>query len=167
MASSTDWARTIGTTLVLHLKEEELATFRKYKVFALLEGSGRVAMNQGGRGFDWEVRYRNQPVTSNTGESARVFARHNLWQRANLPYRGYSVTDMVTKREMLENRGSFQGIEHPFPCGPAHCLERLEQGVVRAISFQPGNLRVTEPSSQGHALRPAWRVFPDQKHIIC
>ena len=47
MASSTDWARTIGTTLVLHLKEEELATFRKYKVFALLEGSGRVAMNHG------------------------------------------------------------------------------------------------------------------------
>ena len=111
MASSTDWARTIGTTLVLHLKEEELATFRKYKVFALLEGSGRVAMNQGGRGFDWEVRYRNQPVTSNTGESARVFARHNLWQRANLPYRGYSVTDMVTKREMLENRGVSQLID--------------------------------------------------------
>ena len=111
MASSTDWARTIGTTLVLHLKDEELATFRKYKVFALLEGSGRVAMNQGGRGFDWEVRYRNQPVTSNTGESARVFARHNLWQRANLPYRGYSVTDMVTKREMLENRGVSQLID--------------------------------------------------------
>ena len=111
MASSTDWARTIGTTLVLHLKEEELATFRKYKIFALLEGSGRVAMNQGGRGFDWEVRYRNQPVTSNTGESPRVFARHNLWQRANLPYRGYSVTDMVTKREMLENRGVSQLID--------------------------------------------------------
>ena len=111
MASSADWARTIGTTLVLHLKEEELATFRKYKVFALLEGSGRVSMNQGGRGFDWEIRYRNQPVTSNTGESPRVFARHNLWQRANLPYRGYSVTDMVTKREMLENRGVSQLID--------------------------------------------------------
>ena len=111
MASSADWARTIGTTLVLHLKEEELATFRKYKLFALLEGSGRVSMNQGGRGFDWEVRYKNQPVTSNSGESARVFARHNLWQRANLPYRGYSVTDMVTKREMLENRGVSQLID--------------------------------------------------------
>ena len=111
MASSVDWARTIGTTLVLHLKEEELATFRKYKIFALLEGSGRVAMNQGGRGFDWEIRYRNQPVASNTGESPRVFARHNLWQRLNLPYRGYSVTDMVTKREMLENRGVSQLID--------------------------------------------------------
>lgn len=106
MASATDWARTIGTTLVTHLREEELTTFRKFKIFALLEGNGKVAMNQGGRGFDWQVRYRNQPVTSNTGESARVFSRHNLWQRANLPYRGYTVTDQVTKREMLENRGA-------------------------------------------------------------
>jgi hypothetical protein len=106
MASATDWARTIGTTLVTHLREEELTTFRKFKVFAALEGGGNVTMNQGGRGFDWQVRYRNQPVTSNTGENPRVFARHNLWQRANLPYRGYTVTDQVTKREMLENRGA-------------------------------------------------------------
>ena len=106
MASSVDWARTIGTTLVAHLKEEELTTFRKFKVFAALEGGGKVTMNQGGRGFDWQVRYRNQPVTSNNGESPRVFARHNLWQRATLPYRGYTVTDQVTKREMLENRGA-------------------------------------------------------------
>jgi hypothetical protein len=106
MASNTDWARTIGTTLVNHLKEEELTTFRKFKVFAALEANGKVAMNQGGRGFDWQVRFKNQPVTSNNGESPRIFARHNLWQRANLPYRGYSVTDMVSKREMLENRGA-------------------------------------------------------------
>lgn len=111
MASATDWARTIGTTLVNHLREEELTTFRSFKVFAALEGNGKVAMNQGGRGFDWQVRYRNQPVVSNTGESPRVFARHNLWQRAWLPYRGYTVTDQITKREMLENRGAAQLID--------------------------------------------------------
>ena len=53
MASTTDWARTIGTTLVLHLKEEEKTTFRKFKVFAMLQANGNVAMNQAGRGFDW------------------------------------------------------------------------------------------------------------------
>jgi hypothetical protein len=106
MASSTDWSRVIGTTLVTHLREEELTTFRRFKVFAALEGSGRVTMNSGGRGFDWQIRYKNQPVTSNNGESPRVFSRHNLWQRAYLPYRGYTVTDQVTKREMLENRGA-------------------------------------------------------------
>lgn len=111
MASSVDWARSIGTTLTLHLKEEEQTTFRRFKVFAALQANGNVAMNQGGRGFDWQVRYRNVPVSTYTGESPRVFARHALWQRANLPYRGYSVTDQITKREMLENRGQAQLID--------------------------------------------------------
>jgi hypothetical protein len=105
MASSTDWARSIGTTIVNYLKEEELTTFRKFKVFAALEGSGNVVMNQGGLGLNWQVRYRNQPVTGNNGETPRVFARQNLWVDANLPYRGYQVTDSIYKREMLENRG--------------------------------------------------------------
>jgi hypothetical protein len=111
MASSVDWARSIGTTLTLHLKEEEQTTFRKFKVFAALQANGNVAMNQGGRGFDWQVRYRNVPVSSYTGESPRVFSRHALWQRATLPYRGYTVTDQITKREMLENRGQAQLID--------------------------------------------------------
>lgn len=108
MPSSVDWARSIGTTLTLHLKEEEQTTFRRYKVFAALQANGNVAMNQGGRGFDWQVRWRNVPVGTYTGESPRVFARSALWQRANLPYRGYSVQDQISKREMLENRGQAQ-----------------------------------------------------------
>lgn len=111
MASSVDWARSIGTTLTQHLREEEQTTFRRFKVFAALQANGNVAMNQGGRGFDWQVRYRNVPVSTYTGESPRVFARHALWQRANLPYRGYSVTDQISKREMLENRGQAQLID--------------------------------------------------------
>jgi hypothetical protein len=105
MATTTDWARVIGTTIVNHLREEELTTFRRFKVFAALEGSGNVVMNQGGRGFDWEVRYRNTPVVGNTGENPRTFARQNLWKRAELNYRGYVSTDSIFKREMLENRG--------------------------------------------------------------
>jgi hypothetical protein len=111
MASSVDWARSIGTTLTLHLKEEEQTTFRRYKVFAALQANGNVAMNQGGRGFDWQVRYRNVPVSTYTGESPRIFSRSALWQRANLPYRGYSVQDQISKREMLENRGQAQLID--------------------------------------------------------
>jgi hypothetical protein len=80
-------------------------------VFAALQANGNVAMNQGGRGFDWQVRYRNVPVSTYTGESPRVFSRSALWQRANLPYRGYSVQDQISKREMLENRGQAQLID--------------------------------------------------------
>ena len=56
MANSTDWARVIGTTILNYLREEELATFRKFKVFAALEGNGKVVMNQGGLGLNWQVK---------------------------------------------------------------------------------------------------------------
>lgn len=105
MANSTDWARAIGTTILNYLRQEEQDTFRKFKVFAMLESSGNVIMNQAGLGLNWQVRYRNQPVTGNNGETPRVFSRQNLWVDANLPYRGYQVTDSIYKREMLENRG--------------------------------------------------------------
>ena len=52
MSSSTDWARSIATTIVNHLREEEIASLRKYKVFAALEASGNVRMNMAGRGFE-------------------------------------------------------------------------------------------------------------------
>ena len=105
MANSTDWSRVIATTILNYLREEEQTTFRKFKVWSMLEGSGNVVMNQGGLGLNWQVRYRNQPVTGNNGETPRVFARQNLFVEANLPYRGYQVTDSIYKREMLENRG--------------------------------------------------------------
>ena len=106
MASATDWARSIATTIVNHLKEEEIASLRKYKVFAALEGSGNVRTNMSGRGFDWELQYRNHTPTGNNGETARVFARQNLWKNAELEYRGAQVTDAIYKKEMLENRGA-------------------------------------------------------------
>ena len=106
MSSSTDWARSIATTIVNHLKEEEIASFRKYKVFAALEASGNVRMNMSGRGFDWEVRYRNHTPSGNNGETPRTFARQNLWKRAELDYRGAQVSDAIFKKEMLENRSA-------------------------------------------------------------
>ena len=95
MASPTDWSRVIGTTIVNHLREEELTTFRKFKIFAMLESSGNVIMNQSGRGFDWNVRYRNAPVSGNTGDTPRTFSRVNMWKKAELPWRGFTTTDAI------------------------------------------------------------------------
>jgi hypothetical protein len=106
MSSQYDWARSIATTIVNHLKEEEIASLRKYKFFALLEGNGRIKTNQAGRGFDWEVQYRNHTPSGNSGETPRSFARQNLWKKCELDYRGAQATDAIYKREMLENRGA-------------------------------------------------------------
>jgi len=132
MASPTDWSRVIGTTIVNHLREEELATFRKFKIFAMLEASGNVVMNQSGRGFDWNVRFRNAPVTGNTGDTPRTFSRVNMWKRAELPWRGFTTTDAIYRREMLENRGQQALVDVA-----SKMAERLKESLEQHLSYQP------------------------------
>ena len=137
MPSSSDWARSIGTSIINYLREEELATFRKFKVFTALEASGNVVMNQGGRGLQWEVRYRNQPVSGNNGETPRVFARQNLWVNAELPYRGYQVTDSIYKKEMLENRGQ-QALINVAGNMATRLKESMEQHLAKEVWIDGG-----------------------------
>lgn len=132
MASPTDWSRVIGTTIVNHLREEELATFRKFKIFAMLESSGNVIMNQSGRGFDWNVRFRNAPVTGNTGDTPRTFSRVNMWKRVELPWRGFTTTDAIYRRELLENRGQQALVDVA-----SKMAERLKESLEQHLSYQP------------------------------
>ena len=106
MSSSTDWARSIATTIVNHLREEEIGSLRKFKFFAALEAAGQIRTNMSGRGFDWEIQYRNHTPSGNNGETPRTFSRENLWKRLELEYRGAQVTDAIYKKEMLENRSA-------------------------------------------------------------
>jgi len=130
MASSTDWARSIATTIVNHLREEEIASLRKYKVFAALEGSGNIRTNMSGRGFDWEIQYKNHNPSGNNGETPRTFARTNLWKRAELEYRGAQVTDAIYKKEMLENR-SAQALVNVAGKMASRLLTSMEQYLAR------------------------------------
>ena len=147
MASATDWARAIGTTITNYLKTEEIATMRKFRVFAALEGSGNVLTNQSGRGFSWEVRFRNQPVSGNNGETPRTFARQNLWKTARLDYRGYQVSDMILRREMLENRGQ-QALINVAGKMASRLQESMEQHLAKEV-YCNGDLVGNELRFQG------------------
>ena len=130
MASSTDWARSIATTIVNHLREEEVASLRKFKFFAALEGGGRIRTNMSGRGFDWQIQYRNHTPSGNNGETPRSFSRENLWKSAELEYRGAQVTDAIYKREMLENR-STQALVNVAGKMASRLLTSMEQYLAR------------------------------------
>lgn len=141
MASSTDWARSIATTIVNHLREEEVASLRKFKFFAALEGGGRIRTNMSGRGFDWQVQYRNHTPSGNNGETPRSFARENLWKTLELEYRGAQVTDAIYKREMLENR-STQALVNVAGKMASRLLTSMEQYLSRewvVDGYGPGN----------------------------
>ena len=101
-------------------------------MFALLEQSGNVVMNQSGRGFDWNVRWRNAPVTGNTGDTPRTFSRVNMWKRAELPWRGFTTTDSIYRREMLENRGQQALVDVA-----GKMAERLQESLEQHLSYQP------------------------------
>jgi hypothetical protein len=130
MSSSTDWARSIATTIVNHLREEEIASLRKFKFFAALEGAGQIRTNMSGRGFDWEIQYRNHNPSGNNGETPRSFARENLWKKAELEYRGAQVTDAIYKKEMLENR-SAQALVNVAGKMASRLLTSMEQYLAR------------------------------------
>lgn len=106
MPSTTDFARSIATTIVNYLREEEVASLRRYMVLAAIEQRGGVRMNMAGRGVDWEVSYRLHKPTGNNGETPRSFSRVNQWKNASLEYRGYQATDVLYRKELLENRGT-------------------------------------------------------------
>jgi hypothetical protein len=89
-------------------------------------------MNQSGRGFDWNVRFRNAPVTGNTGDTPRTFARTNMWKRAELPWRGFTSTDAVYRRELLENRGQQALVDVA-----GKMASRLQESLEMHLSYQP------------------------------
>ena len=93
------FARTAATTLAHHIRDVEENMLRNYQLGALLEAAGRVNYNNTGEGFDWPVQYRLHKIEGNTGETARNFARKNLWKTANLEMRGYQTTDSMYYRE--------------------------------------------------------------------
>ena len=106
MPSTTDFARSIATTIVNYLREEEVASLRRYMVLAAIEQRGNVRMNMAGRGVEWEVSYRLHKPSGNNGETPRSFSRVNQWKNASLEYRGYQATDVLYRKELLENRGT-------------------------------------------------------------
>lgn len=132
MASPNDWARAIATTIVQHTREEEIAVFRRFKVFAMLEQQGNILMNQTGRGFDWNVRFRSAPVTGNSGDTPRTFSRINMWKRAELPWRGFTATDAIYRRELLENRG-----KEALVNVASQMAQRLQESLEQYLSYQP------------------------------
>jgi len=122
------FARTSATTLAKHIREVEESMLRNFQMGALLEAAGRVNYNNSGEGFDWPVQYRLHKIEGNTGETARNFARRNLWKTANLEYRGYQVADTMYYREFRSNRGP-EGIIKVFD----NFVERLETSITEGL----------------------------------
>ncbi len=106
-----DWARVVNTTTKDYIRKEEINILRNRKLTAMLREKGRFSFNHGGDIMNWKVRYKRAPMQGYADSETLTFPRHNRWKSAELPWRGYSMTDSMSKMERLKNKTAAQIID--------------------------------------------------------
>lgn len=99
-----EWQRVVNTTIHEYVKGEESNIMRNRKLLALMQARGRVTFNHAGDKIVKRVRYKRAPMIGYTDGDTLVFSRRDRWKTTELDWRGYSVTDAMTKKERLMNK---------------------------------------------------------------
>lgn len=112
------WARELATTIADYGKGYEDDLMGQRVLLASLKKKGNIMYNCGGSAnasdagdFTWQVPYRQAGLQVDDFETSLSPVRQDRWQRAGLNYIGYSMTDQITKREKLRNKGPEQIID--------------------------------------------------------
>jgi hypothetical protein len=106
--AETEFNRVLQTTIRKYVKGAEDNTVRSRKLPSLLKSKGRMTFNHSGTMLDWGVKYKQRQIDGYADGDTLAFARSDNHKRAQVPWRGYTMTDMVTKKERLMNRGREQ-----------------------------------------------------------
>jgi hypothetical protein len=99
-------ARVVNTTLVKYFRDVEDQTSRNRRLPALLKEKGRYSYGHSGREMEIRERFKRHSLTGYGDMDIINFARHDLWKRANLDWRGYVMSDSYSEKEKLMNRGT-------------------------------------------------------------
>jgi hypothetical protein len=98
--------RLIATTFQRYVFGAEDAIMRNRKLLALLKARGKVTMNNSGTKVDWGIKFKRAPVSGWAENDVLTFTQRNRWKRAELEWRGYVVTDSITKHQKEMNKGN-------------------------------------------------------------
>jgi hypothetical protein len=85
-------------------RAKEVNILRNRKLTALLKDRGRITFNWGGTSMVWRVRYRRAPMQGYADTETLTFPRRDRWKTAELEWRGYAMTDSMTKGEKLQEQ---------------------------------------------------------------
>lgn len=99
-----DWSRLLNTTIPMYLREVEVNILKNRKLLALMQQKGRIRMNCSGTLVDWKVKFKRAPLTSFADGDIVSFARRDRYKTAQLPWRAYNLTDMISDMEILQNK---------------------------------------------------------------
>lgn len=99
------WARVQKTTITKHLREVEENIMSNQKITALLTKKGRVSYNHGGKNLDWRIKKSRNSMVGYGDMQGVNFDRVNRHEVATLDWRGYMLSEAVSKLEKLANKG--------------------------------------------------------------
>jgi hypothetical protein len=98
------WSRVLNSTIKNYIRDREVNVLRNRKLTALLKKRGRFSFNWSGYKMDWKVKYKRVRLTPYADGDVLTFDRKDRYKTAELDWRGYSLTDSMTKGEFLQNR---------------------------------------------------------------
>lgn len=142
--------RVSKTTLAKWQKRLSVQTIQRYPFLSMLKAKGRIKHVDGGGEFRWIVQYRDHPLGSFIDMDAQDFSRQHLVTNANLPWRSYSVKDVISEREKLENGGEAAIIKIL-----ARRDEMMRRGAARQLAgewFKDGNLAANAAREDFHGI---------------
>lgn len=101
-----EWIRITQTTIKKFKKGFENCVMRDRKLLKWYKADGTIDYNQGGDGFQWQVKKAQRQATRNNGTQVVTFAPVNTFVDATLDYQGLVMAEQQSKRERLKNRGN-------------------------------------------------------------
>lgn len=101
-----NWSRVVNTTTRKFIRQVEVNILKNRKILALLKDRGRITFGHSGTKMDWKVEYNRNVLSGYTDGDPLVFDKKDRWKTAELGWRGYSMTDAMSKMEREQNKGN-------------------------------------------------------------
>lgn len=98
-------ANIAATTIPQFMKGFTDATFRKYKILALIKALGRLSYNNSGTRIERVVKYRQNQLRQYEDGSGITFPRQARHKRAIHRWAAYMMPESISRTDQLMNRG--------------------------------------------------------------
>jgi hypothetical protein len=116
----------VNTTIANYIRGEENNILRNRKLTAIMREKGRISLNWSGTKMDWKVRYRRGAIQGFSHADTMSFKPVDRWKTAELEWRGYNTTELMTKLDRLKN-ASTQAIINTYSELAKSLLDDMEE----------------------------------------
>lgn len=111
-----EFTRVLKTTHQKFIKGVIDETIENSILLTMLKNRGKVTYKHSGTAYEWKLKKAQHTLAGYTDMEKVNFSRSDLYETASLAWRGYNMSDAISKKEKLMNRGAEAII---------NCYERL------------------------------------------